>query len=745
MDLAAAVAPTTLARQRTLPVADPLAPLLPDGALAGGRAVSCGGIAATSLALALAAEATAAGAWLAVVDVPWLGVEAAAELGVPLERLVRVDPGRRQPAVAGVGRPRGCRPRRLRARRHPGPRRLDAGTLRRVQAGAGQGGRADRRRRPGPAVRRRRDGRRPRCGRASSTAGATCAAGGSPSRRPAGASPARAGPSCGSPGPDGTVAAAEPSRVAVLPLRWGDRDAGWSRCGAPTGRSSPPGWPPGCRPSCSTPTGSSPARRLPRPRAWRSASAGARPSSVVPTSCCSTTTPTVTPGRSSRSCAPSAASPPASRWSSRGGCASAPAARRATSAATSAWPSRSSPPSRGEAATDVGVGIADGRFAAAVAARRAGRRPVVVPPGDVGGVPRPAAGRLAARGRRGRRRAGRAVRPAGPGPPRRPRRAAGGRRPGPVRPARAPRPPPGRRARRPPRRRRRAAARAPGRADLRRSRRPARAARVRRQAPRRRARRRARRRGAGVHPPRRHRRDRARRAQRAGLVPGCGDVGAGDGRAGALAARRLDVVGRAVGRGRAAAAGARRGARRRRRPAAAVGRPVGGRRAGGARRRPAGRAGRRPCGPGAGVAGRAASRRPLRLGAGVDHRSHRCRRHRRAAAAARSTGPWPGSLPAPSPAVVLPEAQPAELLDADGRPVGSAAGASSARRRPRWRSAGATPEAVTGWAGPWPLDERWWEPGRHRRLARFQVVTADGAAHLVLAEHRRWWVAAAYG
>ncbi len=35
---------------------------------------------------------------------------------------------------------------------------------------------------------------------------------------------------------------------------------------------------------------------------------------------------------------------------------------------------------RGEAATDVGVGVADGRFAAAVAARRAGRRPVVVPP-----------------------------------------------------------------------------------------------------------------------------------------------------------------------------------------------------------------------------------------------------------------------------------------------------------------------------------------------------------------------------
>jgi hypothetical protein len=84
---------TTLARQRTLPVADPLQPLLPEGALARGRTVACHGVAATSLAVALAAEATVAGAWLAVVDVPWLGVEAVAELGVPLERLVRVDPG----------------------------------------------------------------------------------------------------------------------------------------------------------------------------------------------------------------------------------------------------------------------------------------------------------------------------------------------------------------------------------------------------------------------------------------------------------------------------------------------------------------------------------------------------------------------------------------------------------------------------------------------------------------------------
>ena len=26
------------------------------------------------------------------------------------------------------------------------------------------------------------------------------------------------------------------------------------------------------------------------------------------------------------------------------------------------------------------------------------------------------------------------------------------------------------------------------------------------------------------------------------------------------------------------------------------------------------------------------------------------------------------------------------------------------------------PEPIDAWAGPWPLEERWWDPGRHRRL-----------------------------
>ena len=82
-----------------LPVVDPLVSLLPDGGLVRGKAVACGGVAAMSLAVSLAVAATAAGSWLAVVGVPTFGLEAAEEFGIPLERVVSVDPGPGQRTV----------------------------------------------------------------------------------------------------------------------------------------------------------------------------------------------------------------------------------------------------------------------------------------------------------------------------------------------------------------------------------------------------------------------------------------------------------------------------------------------------------------------------------------------------------------------------------------------------------------------------------------------------------------------
>jgi hypothetical protein len=91
--------PTVLAREQVLPVLPALRDLLPGGALQRGTTVSVQGEAATSLALALLAGASAAGSWIAIVGLPSLGLAAAAELGLALERLVVV----RDPSPASWG------------------------------------------------------------------------------------------------------------------------------------------------------------------------------------------------------------------------------------------------------------------------------------------------------------------------------------------------------------------------------------------------------------------------------------------------------------------------------------------------------------------------------------------------------------------------------------------------------------------------------------------------------------------
>lgn len=91
-ELGERVKPVTLARERTLPVAAPFDELLPDG-LIRGQVVSCRGAAARSLAFGLVREALVEGGWMAVVDVSTFGTDAAAEFGVPLERVVRIDTG----------------------------------------------------------------------------------------------------------------------------------------------------------------------------------------------------------------------------------------------------------------------------------------------------------------------------------------------------------------------------------------------------------------------------------------------------------------------------------------------------------------------------------------------------------------------------------------------------------------------------------------------------------------------------
>jgi hypothetical protein len=73
-------------------VADDVRELLPDSGLVRGRIVRCSGDAGLSLALSLCSLATQQGSWLGVVGVDHLGLLAAVEHGVALERTVLVHP-----------------------------------------------------------------------------------------------------------------------------------------------------------------------------------------------------------------------------------------------------------------------------------------------------------------------------------------------------------------------------------------------------------------------------------------------------------------------------------------------------------------------------------------------------------------------------------------------------------------------------------------------------------------------------
>lgn len=115
--------------------------------------------------------------------------------------------------------------------------------------------------------------------------------------------------------------------------------------------------------------------------------------------------------------------------------------------------------------------------------------------------------------------------------------------------------------------------------------------------------------------------------------------------------------------------------------------------------------------------------------------------------------PWPGQLPPPLPATVLPRPGPAGVLGPGGSPaVLSDRGVLSVppvrfrvdddgRPVPGW-PVGWQP--VQAWAGPWPVDERWWTADATGQLARFQVVGVDGSAWLLLVGGGRWWVEASY-
>ncbi len=108
-----------------------------------------------------------------------------------------------------------------------------------------------------------------------------------------------------------------------------------------------------------------------------------------------------------------------------------------------------------------------------------------------------------------------------------------------------------------------------------------------------------------------------------------------------------------------------------------------------------------------------------------------------------AAAPWPGRLPAPSPTAIHAERRLVQVIDVSGQRV-TVSGRGDLSAEPEAVIDGRHRLRVVGWAGPWLIDECWWDTTRHQRRARFQIVTDDGAAHMVSLLNNEWAIDASY-
>lgn len=106
--------------------------------------------------------------------------------------------------------------------------------------------------------------------------------------------------------------------------------------------------------------------------------------------------------------------------------------------------------------------------------------------------------------------------------------------------------------------------------------------------------------------------------------------------------------------------------------------------------------------------------------------------------------PWPGSIPPPAPARVLASPWSAAMAGPGGRAVDVDERGAVTCEPERFRPGPSGDwQPVAAWAGPWPVEELWWE-ANPRRVARFQVVGVDGRAWLMTWDDGVWFTEAAY-
>lgn len=111
---------------------------------------------------------------------------------------------------------------------------------------------------------------------------------------------------------------------------------------------------------------------------------------------------------------------------------------------------------------------------------------------------------------------------------------------------------------------------------------------------------------------------------------------------------------------------------------------------------------------------------------------------------------WRGSLPSPAPSLVFDAAPDAhiDVHGTDGRSVGVTSRHTMSDEPAVVRMGSATYD-VLAWAGPWPVEERWWDAQRARRAVRLQLLlrergTEQTRAMIAVLEHHVWRRAAWY-
>jgi protein ImuB len=105
--------------------------------------------------------------------------------------------------------------------------------------------------------------------------------------------------------------------------------------------------------------------------------------------------------------------------------------------------------------------------------------------------------------------------------------------------------------------------------------------------------------------------------------------------------------------------------------------------------------------------------------------------------------PWPGQLPAPLPGTVFLPRHPVHVFADSGEAVTVDDRGTVSAAPTRFSANGASMRPLVAWAGPWPIDERWWSADAVSAW-RFQAVDDTGCAWLLALDAAGWWAEARY-